>query len=270
MYVLDSQMARRVEAAEAGAWACLLEALADSPGNPYGAEVRRFGSVVALAVPGMPLGSLSNRIMLSGPGSEEELDAAVAFLRERGVPVRIDVSPHQQNEAFLRHLAQRGFINTGFQVALYGDPVCIKTGAAPGVTIDHPETAEDRDWLAGMYLRAFDLRGEQWERWLGNEMRALVGRPGWQTYIARVDGQRAGAAMLHVNGPTATLWMAGTLPEFRGRGAQSALIARRAADAVAAGCDLIVGQTGNGTVSQCNMERAGMRIAYTKTEYREA
>jgi hypothetical protein len=39
------------------------------------------------------------------------------------------------------------------------------------------------------------------------------------------------------------------------------------ADAADAGCDLIAAQTGNGTASQRNMERLGMRVAYTKAEF---
>jgi hypothetical protein len=37
------------------------------------------------------------------------------------------------------------------------------------------------------------------------------------------------------------------------------------ADAAKAGCELVIGDTGGfGTTSQNNMERAGLRIAYTR------
>jgi GNAT superfamily N-acetyltransferase len=57
--------------------------------------------------------------------------------------------------------------------------------------------------------------------------------------------------------------MSATLPEARGRGAQSALIARRWRDAAERGCRTIITQTAYGGTSQNNMERAGMRLAHT-------
>jgi len=47
-----------------------------------------------------------------------------------------------------------------------------------------------------------------------------------------------------------------------------ALIQQRIVDAAHAGCTLVVTQTRAGTTSQRNMERAGLRVAYTKTIWR--
>lgn len=269
--VTDALLAQRVEEAEANDWAAFVEALAAMPGNPYGAEDRRFGAVVALAVPGMNLRRLPNRILLAGPGDEEHLDEAIAFLRGKGVaPIRIDVSPFAQNAAFLQRLAERRFRHTGFQVALCGAPDQIRSAQPAAVEIRIAETEEDIEWLAWLNPRVFELSGPTWERWMGDETRTTAHHPQWRSYIAYIDGERAAGAQLRIDGGVGSLWNAGTLPQFRGRGAQSALIARRAADALAAGCDLLVTQTEVGTVSQCNMERAGLRIAYTKAIYQMA
>jgi len=54
-----------------------------------------------------------------------------------------------------------------------------------------------------------------------------------------------------------------TLPAFRKRGCHTVLTQRRSLDAARAGCELILGHTGAfGSISQNNMERAGLRIAY--------
>lgn len=267
--VTDALLAQRVEEAEANDWAAFVEGLAAMPGNPYGAEVRRFGEVIALAVPGMHLRRLPNRIMLAGPGAADHLDQAIAFLRGKSVsPIRVDVSPFAQNGAFLQGLAERGFRQTGFAMALYGAPDQIgRRGAPEGVEVRLAETAEDIEWLAWLNPLVFELSGPTWERWMGDEMRTTARHPQWRSYIAYVDGQRAAGAQLRIDGGVGSLWSAGTLPTYRGRGAQSALIARRAADAAAAGCDLLVTQTEVGSVSQCNMERAGLRIAYAKAIY---
>ena len=63
---------------------------------------------------------------------------------------------------------------------------------------------------------------------------------------------------------TAGLFGAATLPEFRGRGIQTALLTNRLRLAQNAGCDLAVTLTMPGTTSQRNAERAGFKTAYTK------
>jgi GNAT superfamily N-acetyltransferase len=62
----------------------------------------------------------------------------------------------------------------------------------------------------------------------------------------------------------AAFFGAATLPEYRGRGLQTAFMQERLRIAQQAGCDLAVTLTMPGTTSQRNVERAGFRVAYTK------
>ena len=55
-----------------------------------------------------------------------------------------------------------------------------------------------------------------------------------------------------------------TVPEFRGRGVQTALINRRLWAAVQQGCEYAVVSTTPGRGSQRNMERCGFHLAYSK------
>ena len=48
---------------------------------------------------------------------------------------------------------------------------------------------------------------------------------------------------------------------------QAALIARRVADAVDAGCEIVGGLALPWSSSQRNMRRAGLTVAYTKVEW---
>ena len=57
---------------------------------------------------------------------------------------------------------------------------------------------------------------------------------------------------------------AATLPEFRGRGVQTALINRRLWAAAQQGSEYAVVSTTPGSGSQRNMERRGFRLAYSK------
>jgi len=55
----------------------------------------------------------------------------------------------------------------------------------------------------------------------------------------------------------------GVLPECRRRGIQTALIRRRLADALALGCDLVLGGGSMGTATYRNFEGAGLRLIPT-------
>ena len=57
---------------------------------------------------------------------------------------------------------------------------------------------------------------------------------------------------------------AGTLPAFRRRGIQTALLRTRMKAAAEAGCELAVVVTRGGTISERNCVRLEFRIAYSK------
>jgi GNAT superfamily N-acetyltransferase len=95
----------------------------------------------------------------------------------------------------------------------------------------------------------------------------LVGQPGWRHYLA-FDGKRAVAtAAMYVDGNVAWIDFASTLPECRGRGAQSALIARRVADCAESGVATMVVETAETSPSRRNLERLGFAAAYVRPNY---
>ncbi|HLN61694.1 MAG TPA: GNAT family N-acetyltransferase [Symbiobacteriaceae bacterium] len=262
----SESLARRLEESEAAHWASLMEGLAALPDNPYQPQVRRFGRLVALACPGMAKRYFVNRIFGAGDGDEESLQEAVAWMRSLGVPVRIDICPLLPHEMLVRQLAREGFCALGFQMALYGLVPPLQPMPA-GVTLRPAETPADFAFVEEAMPAAFEETDSTWLRWLADSTRVTLARPDWRTYIGFVDGEPAGFGQLHMANGVGSLALAGTLKQFRGRGLQTALILRRIADAAAAGCDLIATQTGNGTASQRNMERLGLRVAYTKAEF---
>ncbi|MEJ2340034.1 MAG: hypothetical protein P8Y15_14260 [Gemmatimonadales bacterium] len=69
---------------------------------------------------------------------------------------------------------------------------------------------------------------------------------------------------MRLSGGIAQLCGAATLPEHRRRGVQTALLARRLADAAHAGCDVAVVTTQPGSKSQENVQRRGFELLYTR------
>ncbi len=93
-------------------------------------------------------------------------------------------------------------------------------------------------------------------------------QPGWRLYVAELDGAPAAAGVLVIDDGLGCLAAASTLPAFRGRGCQTALIRRRLSDAAAAGCREVCALTAN-PASRRNLERCGLALAYTKTAWRK-
>jgi GNAT superfamily N-acetyltransferase len=106
------------------------------------------------------------------------------------------------------------------------------------------------------------------------EMNArVVGRPGWSCYVAYDGEAPAGAGALFVHAGVGWLGFGATLPEFRGRGAQSAILAARIEDARKQGCRMVVTETGEleegrPSSSYRNILRAGFREAGVRPNYR--
>ncbi len=101
----------------------------------------------------------------------------------------------------------------------------------------------------------------------------IVGRPGWSCYVAYDDSEPAGAGALFVHGGTGWLGFAATLPRFRGRGAQSAILATRIEAARTQGCSAVETETGeleDGRPSDSyrNIARAGFRELGVRANYR--
>jgi N-acetylglutamate synthase-like GNAT family acetyltransferase len=97
-----------------------------------------------------------------------------------------------------------------------------------------------------------------------NAERDLVAA-GATPYLALRDGAVAGGASVRLaEDGVAQFTGAATLPAHRRCGVQTALLAARAADAAAAGCDIAVVTTQPGSRSQHNVQRRGFDLLYTR------
>ena len=101
---------------------------------------------------------------------------------------------------------------------------------------------------------------------------ALVGRPGWYIFMT-FDGETpAGSGALFVKDGTAWCDWAATDPAFRGRGSQSAALARRVGEALDMGCRVIGTETGEAVPgdpqhSYNNILRAGFVETHVRANF---
>ena len=109
---------------------------------------------------------------------------------------------------------------------------------ATGLRVVPAEGRHAAAWGA-IVARAFELPSFA-AAWLA----ALPGRPGWSCLVA-VDGDEpVAAAALFADGAAGWVAFGATLPEHRGRGAQTALLAARVARAAELGCTALAVETG--------------------------
>lgn len=114
---------------------------------------------------------------------------------------------------------------------------------------------------------AFDL-GQAAAPWLAR----LPGRPGWHVFMT-FDGERpAGTGTLFIQDGLAWFDFGATAPEYRRRGSQSALLARRVQHALDAGCRKLLTCTGEDVPgdpqhSYRNIQKAGFQEDYLRENY---
>jgi GNAT superfamily N-acetyltransferase len=166
------------------------------------------------------------------------------------------------------------------------DAICEKEGIAAGASwlklarlaglVESPETdlridvipPEDAGQWATVLARGFGMPEEQ----VTPMMQNVPSQPGWTAYGAWDGDQLVAAATLLITGDVAAFAGAATLPEYRGRGAQSALLAARARHAAALGVKWLSAETGKPTDGQensslNNMLRTGFEIRYARQNW---
>ncbi|MFM9995617.1 MAG: GNAT family N-acetyltransferase [Phycisphaerales bacterium] len=204
---------------------------------------------------------------LSGPVAPDEFDRFEAFFRERGVPPKLEVGPFA-DASLLKLLRERGYTVETFMCThvRYMGAAWEEPAPSPSVAVE-PATPGTIEEFSDTIVRGF-LEGAPMVAAFRDMNRGMADLPGALPLIARLDGCAAGAASMRVStddaGPVGVLFGASTLPEFRRRGVQTALLAARLRHAREKGCGVAVVQSRPGTSSERNMARFGFRLAYNK------
>ena len=130
-----------------------------------------------------------------------------------------------------------------------------------------PVTHETAYEFAAIVCTGFGLRGDS-----APLIAALAGDDRWRLFLSRDGDRPAGTGGLFVDGSFGWLDWAATLPEFRCRGSQSAIMAARLELAASAGCKAVFTETGEAVEgdpqhSYGNIERAGFKKIGPRSNY---
>jgi hypothetical protein len=251
--------------AEFGELAAFRDLYAAAPGDARTVDV---GGAVCLAVPALPSSAMFNRVLGLGvkrPATEGDLDEIAAFFDDAGVDYGIALHPLARPRELRMWLNTRGF-NTGYAWAKFERGLEPPAEADTDLRIEEvgPERAAD---FAEVFVRAYGTP-ELFRDWAA----ALPGRSGWHCFVAYEGETPAATGAVFTQDNVGWFGMAGTLPEFRRRGAQSAILASRVRAAAEAGAKVLVTETGERVEgkpsnSYRNIERAGFEFRYVRPNY---
>lgn len=200
---------------------------------------------------------------LNGPVCEDDLARIEEFYRSRCAAPRVDLCP-AADESLLALLRRRGYTVEGFMNVLWRPlpPLPGELEPVPGVKVTRPGPGEAELWLRTV---AEGFEGGE----APPDARSILAPNFYgesaQPFLAWIDGQPAGGGTFVSHEGVAELGSASTRPAFRRRGVQLALLHARLHEAARAGNDVAMTLTTPGSPSQRNIERAGFRLAYTRT-----
>jgi ribosomal protein S18 acetylase RimI-like enzyme len=207
-----------------------------------------------------------------GVPSGERLRDVEARFHERNAPVQAEVAT-LADPALVALLSRRGYALQNFENVsgrpLDGRDADARPDPAIEVSVLRPE--DSAAWLDASITafehpddRGVPAHGLPPREAMEASLRPLLLVPDFRRYCAWIDGQLAGTASLRIDNGIAQLCGAATLPAFRRRGVQGALLRRRLSDAFASGCDLAVLTTQPGSTSQENGHRQGFALLYSR------
>jgi hypothetical protein len=260
-------LARRVDLAEIG-----FCALASRAGHPGGARQLLAGGGLALCG---KAGSPFNKVLGLGLGtdvSDDDLDSIDAFYDDTAEPAQIELCPLAP-ASLAGRLAARGYAPKGLENQLVWSvghlPHSMMSTAVDIAVAPVGSATDDETWVRVVSAGFAAGEGhagptdESVLRQITDVMRDF-GHPTMTRYLASIRNQPVGGGAVYVIDGVAGLTGTATLPSFRGRGVQHAVVFRMLRD-LDGRADLATATTEPGSRSQRTFERFGFQVVYTRS-----
>jgi len=267
MLFADLSLARRLETTDAlagvefaRAWA-RLNSFTGEVFLPVAGGHASFGGVESPLTQAFGLG-------LNGPLTEADMAGMEEFYRAHGAPVNIETCP-LADPSLLKLLNERGYRPIEYSNVFVRELATNDAQAWPDATSEvrvRRPALEEAESYSLLVAKSFFENAEVSPALL-DIFSSCFQAAGAFFFMAEVDGVPAGGGMMSIHQGVASLGGAGTVPEFRNRGVQRALLLARLAKADESGCVLAMVATNPGSGSQRNVERLGFRVAYTRTKF---
>lgn len=263
----DNGLARRLETTDALAgvefarsWA-RLNSFTGEVSLPVGGGLASFAGIDSPVTQAFGLG-------LDGPVTKADMAAMEEFYRAHGSPANIETCP-LADPSLLTLLNERGYRPIEYSNVFVRELSDRDSQAWPDpaseVRVRRPAEDEAESYsllVATSFFETIEISPEFLSIFI-----SCFSAAGAFFFMAEVDGVPAGGGMMSIHRGVASLGGTGTLPAFRNRGVQRALLLARLGAAAESGCDLAMVATSPGSGSQRNVERLGFRVVYTRTKF---
>jgi hypothetical protein len=262
-----AEKAEIVETSEANVFRAALGNLPPELVAEYGAGCQEVGGAAAYFFARMPA-VIFNRVTGLGiqqPATEAMVDELIEFYGRRQTPFGIDLSPAAQPAQLAAWLLERG-LRPSYNLAK------VIRGTEPPPHIETDLTIEPVTEANAAHYAHVAVGGFGMPDWMAPLFEMLATLPNIYSYLAYADDEPAAIGSMYAGDGVAALFNGATLPEYRRRGGQGAIMARRIQDAIAMGCQWVTTETGEDTPeapspSYHNMLRTGFHPAYLRPTY---
>lgn len=198
--------------------------------------------------------------------TEDALTQIEEFFLSRGATPMHEVSPFAGPET-LDLLCARGYRPFEISNVLYRTIDPLPRPLPAHITVRVVGPAEAELW-ASINARGWSHEHPEFEDFLKSTGTLMAARENSPCYLASIEDTPAAAGALSIHQGVALFAGAATVPEYRRRGLQTALLAERMRSAATYGCDLAMMVAMAGSDSQRNAERQGFRVAYTRLKWK--
>jgi GNAT superfamily N-acetyltransferase len=266
--LLSPGVLQDLELIEAASWNEMYEAADKYTRRDCGLQSMEFKGSLLLVASKIDVFAF-NRVVgwgVNQPATEADIDFFKEKFKIAGVPrFMIQVSPFAAPAEANIWLQQQGFELHNNWVKLYRE-----TGETPHPTSDfkivEAKKSEAQSY-ANIVTEAF-----QWPEQINFLIASLINRKNWKHYVAYEDNEPVATGSMFIRDEYAWFCFAATMPGYRAKGAQTALIQKRIEVANAAGCRHILVETaddkgGNPSPSGRNLMRMGFKQLYKRPNF---
>ncbi len=267
--MLTTTLFRSIAACEVNAWQDMYNAAGTEISDKFGIKVFSIGSACTALVKNIDILGF-NRVIGLGlfqTATEQMVDIIISKYKDAGInrffiQIHPEAAPAQLKDWFEKRNIHH-YNNWVKHYRSAENPPAVETD----LEIREVSTSQEAQRFGDIITDSFEWPGEM-SSWFTN----LVGRKCWKTYLAFEAGDPVAAASLYIKDDCGWLSFASTLPNWRGKGAQTALIARRIQDAAELGCKVLTVETAEDneqkrSQSLSNIQKMGFEVAFIRPNF---
>lgn len=267
--MLTTTLFRSIASCEINAWLDMYKAAGKDISDKFGIKVFTIGAACVSIVKNIDILAY-NRVIglgLTESATEQILDEIISKYKEADIKrFFIQIHPEASPSELKQWFQKRNIHHYNNWVKHYRG---VENPPASDTELDIREVQYNAEAEQFGYIIT---KSFEWPEELKYWFAKLTGRKGWKTYMAFEGPTPVAAASLYVKDDSGWLSFASTLPDYRGKGAQTALIARRILDAQELGCKVLTVETAEDneqkrSQSLKNIQKMGFEVAFIRPNF---